>query len=300
MSVGSLQVCAGHEAGSEAAVHVIRLIFSEEDAANAFNCINRETFIHNTKIICPSIAIFVENCYNNPSRLFILGGSEIKSSEGTIQGDPMAMLIYAIAIIPLILRAVAKMESCKEIAKMVAFADVITGAGKIPGLKILWDFICKHGSDYGYFPQPEKTWLIVKPHLLDAAKKIFEATAVKITTEGQKHLGAKIGSKQFKNDFVTKRINEWTKDLIVLAQLTKYAPQEAYTCFTSGYKHKISYLMRTISDVSQHLQTLDDIVTLHLLPAITGGITVNQYDRALFSLQPPLPPPSMGGLEIPI
>ena len=60
-SVGSLQVCAGHEAGSEAAVHAIRNIFSQDeaeavlliDAANAFNCINREAFIHNAKIICP-------------------------------------------------------------------------------------------------------------------------------------------------------------------------------------------------------------------------------------------------------
>ena len=155
LSVGSLQVCAGQEAGSEAAIHVIRSIFSQEeteavllvDAANAFNCINREAFIHNTKIICPSLATFVENCYNHPSRLFILGGSEIKSSEGTTQGDPVAMLIYAIAIIPLILRAVAEMENKKEIAKMVAFADDITGAGKILGLKRLWDFICKHGPD---------------------------------------------------------------------------------------------------------------------------------------------------------
>ena len=69
---------------------------------------------------------------------------------------------------------------------------------------------------------------------------MFEATEVKITTEGQKHLGAAIGSKRFNNDFVTKRIDKWTKDLIVLAQLAKYAPQEAYTCFTGGYKHKIT------------------------------------------------------------
>ena len=39
----------------------------------------------------------------------------------------------------------------------------------------------------------------------------------KITTEGKKHLGAAIGFERFKNDFVTKGIDEWTKDLIVLA-----------------------------------------------------------------------------------
>ena len=60
-SVGSLQVCAGHEAGSEAAIHAIRNISQDEteavlliDAANAFNSINREAFLHNAKVICPS------------------------------------------------------------------------------------------------------------------------------------------------------------------------------------------------------------------------------------------------------
>ena len=31
-SVGTLQVCAGYEAGSEAAIHVIRNIFSQDES----------------------------------------------------------------------------------------------------------------------------------------------------------------------------------------------------------------------------------------------------------------------------
>ena len=107
LSVGSLQVCAGHEAGCEAAVHAMRNIFDEQeteavlliDAANAFNSVNRNVFLHNINVICPAIAIYVNNCYSLPSRLFIIGGCEIKSSEGTTQGDPIAMAVYAIAII---------------------------------------------------------------------------------------------------------------------------------------------------------------------------------------------------------
>ena len=51
-SAGSLQVCAGQEAGSEAAIHAIEKIFKVEsteadllvDAENAFNSINRKVF----------------------------------------------------------------------------------------------------------------------------------------------------------------------------------------------------------------------------------------------------------------
>jgi len=72
------------------------------DASNAFNSINRKAFLHNVKIICPSIATFTANCYSSPSRLFVGGGTEISSTEGMTQGDPIAGLLYAIAIIPLI------------------------------------------------------------------------------------------------------------------------------------------------------------------------------------------------------
>ena len=107
-SVGSLQVCAGHEAGWKALIHAMNNIFQDEqtevvllvDAVNAFNAVNYKAFLHNINIIRPLIATFVHNCYFRPSRLFVIGGVEIVSSEGTIQSDHVAMAVYAISIIP--------------------------------------------------------------------------------------------------------------------------------------------------------------------------------------------------------
>ena len=53
------------------------------DASNAFNQMNR------------SVA-FIINTYRSPSRLFICGGGEILSQEGTTQGDPLAMPWYSV------------------------------------------------------------------------------------------------------------------------------------------------------------------------------------------------------------
>ena len=41
--------------------------------------------------ICLAIFAFVENCYNSPSRLFIIGGKELKSNEGTMKLEYLRM-----------------------------------------------------------------------------------------------------------------------------------------------------------------------------------------------------------------
>ena len=71
-------------------------------ASEAFNAVNRKTFLHNIDIIFPPIAKYIPNCYNLPYRLFITSGREIQSTKGAPQDDPNAMAIYAIAIIPLV------------------------------------------------------------------------------------------------------------------------------------------------------------------------------------------------------
>ena len=108
-SAGSLQVYAGQEAACISIIHAIRAIYEDEtweavlldetceavilvDASNVFNSINRNVFLHNVTIICPAIAIYVKNCYSLHSRLFIIGGNEIRSCEGTTQGDLLQTL----------------------------------------------------------------------------------------------------------------------------------------------------------------------------------------------------------------
>ena len=91
-------MCAGLRSGSEAAVHAMHSIFEDEetdavllvDASNAFNALNRAAALHNIRVLCPPLATYAINTYRQPARLFITGGSELKSAEGTTQGDPLA------------------------------------------------------------------------------------------------------------------------------------------------------------------------------------------------------------------
>ena len=107
-SCSEVQMFAGHEAGCEAAIHAMKEMYENEeseavllvDATNAFNSINRNAILHNIKIIYPIMACYVINCYRVHARLFIIGGKELKSREGTTQGDPLGMAVYAIGLIP--------------------------------------------------------------------------------------------------------------------------------------------------------------------------------------------------------
>ena len=68
-----------------------------------------------------------------------------------------------------------------------------------------WNKLNEEGPKYGYFPKGSKTILIVKANLEEKAKNIFKDTDVTITTEGERHLGAVIGSETFRRQYVSKK-----------------------------------------------------------------------------------------------
>ena len=80
-AAGSLQLCAGQDAGNEAAVHAMRAIFCDDsteavlliDASNAFNCLNQQVALHNIQTLCPPLANILINTYRKDVPLFIDG-----------------------------------------------------------------------------------------------------------------------------------------------------------------------------------------------------------------------------------
>ena len=58
------------------------------------------------------------------------------------------------------------------------------------------------GPPLGYLPSPQKCWLIVKPEKEQGTKEIFSDTAINITIEGRKHLGAALGFRDFLEEYV--------------------------------------------------------------------------------------------------
>ena len=150
---GSLQVCAGHKSGSEAPIYAMRSVFDADetdavlliDAPNAFDALNRAVALHNIRVLCPTLATNVINTYRSPALLFITGGEELISAEGTTQSDPLALSLYALSLQPLITRL-----HFSSAAKQCWFADKATGSGSLQDVRTWWDELSESGSVIGY------------------------------------------------------------------------------------------------------------------------------------------------------
>ena len=70
-------------------------------ATNAFNLVNCQAALRNISVLCPSFSTILKSMYGVPIRLFITGEGELASTEGTTQGDPLAMAMYPLAVTPL-------------------------------------------------------------------------------------------------------------------------------------------------------------------------------------------------------
>ena len=114
---------------------------------------------------------------------------------------------------------------------------------------------------FGYYPEESNSWLIVKEKAKQRAFTVFKDTAIKITTEGQRHLGAVIGSSEYKREYVQNKIDDLINEIKVLSMIAKTEPQAAYSCFITAFKHKPSCVMRTIPDISDQLNQLDEVIT---------------------------------------
>ncbi|CAM1307783.1 Uncharacterised protein r2_g1768 [Pycnogonum litorale] len=247
------------------------------DATNAFNSLNRAAMLHNFQKLCPILAPTVINIYRNNAELFT-NGETIVSAEGTTQGDPLAMPVYAISTLPLI----NKINSVD--VRQIWYADDAGAGGTIKDLRQWWNSLNEYGPDFGYFPNGSKTWLVVKKGFEELAREHFNETGVQFTSDGRTYLGSAIWTDDFVQKFVREKIETWIEEIKVLTNFAQQQPQCVYAAFTHGTISEWTYLTRTTPCTVEQLAELEKQIRVSLIPAITGRPTPNDTDRKLLSL----------------
>ena len=160
-------------------------------------------------------------------------------------------------------------------------------------MKEWWDNLSILGPTFGYYPNGSKTHLVVKEEYEEIAKQLFDDTDVHISIQGTRHLGAAIGSKTFTEEYVSNKVQSWVREISNLAKVAATEPHSAYAAFTHGLSSHWSYISRTIPDISDLLQPLEDAIHQLLIPAITGRIACSIREHELLAL-----PVRLGGMGL--
>ena len=292
-----LQTCGGLEGGVESSVHAVRDMYMDDttdcvllvDAANAFNCLNRSAALQNVGALCPPLYQYLKNLYGSPTEMVVNGTKEkLVSAEGTTQGCNLAMDFYGIGIMKLIHMLKELHPECRT----SWYADDSAGAGSAGAVKAWWDALQDFGPKMGYFPQPEKTVLIIKDtSKQDYFKSLFPG--IKVTAEGHRYLGSFIGTKSATESYVATKVKEWVQDIEDISRAASSEPQLAYAGFYYGTSKKWNYLLRTTPDIANLLEPVERAIVDLLLPALTGITPVTETLRDTFALSP-----KNGGLGI--
>ena len=141
-AIAPMQLCVGVPSTGEAAVHAIRTFFNRDDAeavffvdaTSAFNALDRTAALHTIPRIYPALGRIFQNTYSDKTRLFVAGGGEVLSQEGTCQADPLVMAYYAVATIPVVKR----LREADPNVNQVWYVDDDAAGGDINSLASYW------------------------------------------------------------------------------------------------------------------------------------------------------------------
>ena len=81
----------------------------------------------------------------------------------------------------------------------------------------------------------------------------------------------------------------------MLADIATTHPQAAYVAYVTSYQKKLTYLLRTISNIEDQLKKVDEVAQHQLISAIIGRHIINDTGRVMLSL-----PTRLGGLNLKI
>ena len=96
------------------------------------------------------------------------------------QGHPLVMAMFALTTLPLM-------------NKLSRDVKQRWNGGELQHIKDWWDGLTQLGPHYGYFPNPEKTWLVVKEEHYEAGSATFAGSGIQLTRHGRQYLGSAIG-----------------------------------------------------------------------------------------------------------
>ncbi len=119
----------------------------------------------------------------------------------------------------------------------------------------------------------------MKPEFEENAQALFEGTNIHISTGGTRHLGAVIGSKESRNDFVVKKVNVRVKEIETMADIANTQPHAVYSALVHGRLSRWSFIARTMPDIQDIMQPLEDVDSCLQSPAAHRALKLKEKSQ---------------------
>ena len=291
------QLCSGLRSGLDGAIHAVCELFNEHcrgllfvDATNVFNSVNRVAAFWNARVLWPQCSRFPFNTYHKYASLLVQDGNAVNncllSKEGVTQGDPLSMMLYAVAVLPLIRSLKAPGMQTRN-----WYADDSSCVADLPSLKAWFDELLCKGPNYSYHPESSKTVLIVGPSDVEEASALFGDLGIRVVSGGR-FLGGYIGESGLTADFVSEKAQLWSRCMQHLSDVAISQLQAAHAALARSLQFEWCHLQRVLPDCATLFTPLQVTLYTQFYPALFDG-PVSEYEVRLFAL-----PARFGGLGI--
>jgi hypothetical protein len=259
------------------------------DFSNAFNMVDRATFIRLVKIHFPQLSNITNFLYQSQAFLIVGPQLHLRSYSGVQQGDPLAPLLFA-----LVLRDLTLQLNVNVLKLNQWYLDDGHLSGKIGDILEALSLIEKLGPERGIYLNRAKCVMYITQEYVDSGLDFELASDLRLVSDGLTVLGSPIGSANYVKDHMTKQVNVLSETMQVSAILEDPQYELLLLRCCSGAP-KITYWTRTCDPaiIMDNLHMFDSHVDRTLQHIL--GSPVREDDRLLMHL-----PLSMGGLGIPI
>jgi hypothetical protein len=134
------------------------------------------------------------------------------------------MFACGIGILPLIRQLKAELPQVEQ----PWYADDAGAGGEFEDIRRLFRRLEEIGPNYGYFPEPSKSILVVRQHNLEAAQNAFPDFGFKVTT-GSRCLGGFVGEDSALGNWIREKNKFWEEAVADLASAAPNFPQAAHS-----------------------------------------------------------------------
>ena len=290
------QVGVAVSAACESVVHSVRDLISSHshrtdmavlkvDFSNAFNLIDRHTFIKEVRTKMPHIFNWIWYCYGSES-ILDYDNFTINSSCGVQQGDPLGPLLFSLALAKLTTR----IDQASQLLFHVWYCDDGTLIGTIPELQKALNVIIAEGQELGLSIKLRKCELFW-PREVDT--DCFPEEIKRLPpTNGMDLLGSHIGNPESQENFLEKKIGAVAVLLEAVTELDDKQIELSILKNCLGVS-KINHLLRSCppEQMSQSLVYFDNCQRGCLETIIGKPLSNKQWDLALL-------PTRKGGLGL--